>query len=342
MADESSSSSDGEPLECDLLDLLEDYESEDPMGPALTASGDCGSLSLSNIKPVRKHEVSANNFNLSLLPEPLREPVQVDQIEGCDACVLHGVLSEEHCNKLISEAEACGFSFWDGDNENPRTDFRNAHTVEVTSEAIAQSIWERMSEFFPDTELINEEEYDRWERDIEGEWFPTGLNPTLLFGRYKSGGHFAPHTDGNTIIDFNHRSLRSVIIYLSDCKGGETAMQTDEQLTNLSLDDEGRYAGSADFEVAKVSPAPGRVLTFFQNIVHEGRPPTDGTVKYIIRTDIMYERRPGICDSEKDLEAYRMYLEAKECEAVGDTDRALSLYRRMVKMSPGLADVFGL
>ena len=73
-------------------------------------------------------------------------------------------------------------------------------------------------------------------------------------------------------------------------------------------------------------------------------------VKYIIRTDIMYERRPGICDSEKvlkggglelldrclpqDLEAYRMYLEAKECEAVGDTDRALSLYRRMVKMSP--------
>ena len=46
----------------------------------------------------------------------------------------------------------------------------------------------------------------------------SGLNPTLLFGRYKSGGHFAPHTDGNTIIDFNHRSLRSVIIYLSDCK----------------------------------------------------------------------------------------------------------------------------
>ena len=34
------------------------------MGPALTASGDCGSLSLSNIKPVRKHEVSANNFNV--------------------------------------------------------------------------------------------------------------------------------------------------------------------------------------------------------------------------------------------------------------------------------------
>ena len=27
---------------------------------------------------------------------------------------------------------------------------------QVTSEAIAQSIWERMSEFFPDTELINE------------------------------------------------------------------------------------------------------------------------------------------------------------------------------------------
>ena len=34
------------------------------MGPALTANGDSGSLSLSNIKPVRKDEVSANNFNV--------------------------------------------------------------------------------------------------------------------------------------------------------------------------------------------------------------------------------------------------------------------------------------
>ena len=77
-------------------------------------------------------------------------------------------------------------------------------------------------------------EPSRWERDIDGDWYPTGshrsvanclsdqlyigLNPILLFGRYEEGGHFAPHTDGNTIIDFNHRSLRSVIIYLSDCK----------------------------------------------------------------------------------------------------------------------------
>ena len=29
--------------------------------------------------------------------------------------MLHGVLSEEHCNKLISEAKSCGFSFWDGE-----------------------------------------------------------------------------------------------------------------------------------------------------------------------------------------------------------------------------------
>ena len=29
-----------------------------------------------------------------------------------------------------------------------------------------------------------------------------------------------------------------------------------------------------------------------------------------------------------------MYLDAKECEAVGKTDEALRLYRRMVKLSP--------
>ena len=38
-----------------------------------------------------------------------------------------------------------------------------------------------------------------------GEWEAVGINPNLLFGRYKSGGHFAPHTDGCTVIDFNYR-----------------------------------------------------------------------------------------------------------------------------------------
>lgn len=52
-------------------------------------------------------------------------------------------------------------------------------------------------------------------QDIEGTWSAYGINHELMFGRYGPGGHFAPHTDGYTVRDFNHRSLYSVIIYLN-------------------------------------------------------------------------------------------------------------------------------
>jgi hypothetical protein len=51
------------------------------------------------------------------------------------------------------------------------------------------------------------------------------VNPNMLFNRYAPGGHFSPHTDGYTIIDFNVRSMYSCLIYLNDCPlGGATRM----------------------------------------------------------------------------------------------------------------------
>ena len=29
----------------------------------------------------------------------------------------------------------------------------------------------------------------------------------MLFARYAHGGHFSPHTDGYSIVDFNYRSM---------------------------------------------------------------------------------------------------------------------------------------
>eukprot|EP00656_Telonema_subtile_P031132 TRINITY_DN34111_c0_g1_i1.p3 TRINITY_DN34111_c0_g1~~TRINITY_DN34111_c0_g1_i1.p3 ORF type:complete len:121 (+),score=30.11 TRINITY_DN34111_c0_g1_i1:292-654(+) len=120
-------------------------------------------------------------------------------------------------------------------------------------------------------------------------------------------------------------------------------MLAPEQLSALCLDPHGRFLGSEEFVLGSSGPpAPGRVLTFFQNIVHEGCPPVNGTVKYIIRTDIMYERRPALCDTAQDKQAYELYLQAKESEAEGRTEQAVQLYKRMIKLSPGLADVYGL
>lgn len=104
-----------------------------------------------------------------------------------------------------------------------------------------------------------------------GEWVATGINPCLLFGRYLQGGHFAPHTDGCTVIDFNNRTLYTVIIYLNDCLvfglslmhlihsqgGGETHLMKEEQLHNMKLEN-GSYVGSSEYIISTVSPIQGK------------------------------------------------------------------------------------
>ena len=65
----------------------------------------------------------------------------------------------------------------------------------------------------------------------ESAWVLDGVNPTWLFARYKSGGHFSPHTDGTTIFDFNKRTLYTIIIYLNDTPGdGHTRLFDDKQI----------------------------------------------------------------------------------------------------------------
>lgn len=61
----------------------------------------------------------------------------------------------------------------------------------------------------------------------------------------------------------------------------------------------------------------GRACIFFHNIVHEGVPPDPGSVKYIIRSDIMYRRSPMLHDSEQDKAAFALYQQADELSAQG-------------------------
>jgi len=50
-----------------------------------------------------------------------------------------------------------------------------------------------------------EGEDPKWERELVGTWMPCAFNSDMLFVRYKSDGHFAPHTDGRAIRGLNVR-----------------------------------------------------------------------------------------------------------------------------------------
>lgn len=131
-------------------------------------------------------------------------------------------------------------------------------------------------------------------------------------------------------------------MYLNDCDGGETRMLRDEALSQLALDTAGRYRGTAEFEITSVKPQAGRVLVFHQSLAHEGCPPAEAHLKYIIRSDVMFDRIPAICDSAQDREAFEIYMQAKEAEGAGQLSEAVALFKRFMRLSPAMADIYGM
>lgn len=286
---------------------------------------------------VDKDEVAPENFALPD-DEDLPPPRRWD-IDGCDAFVLDGVLSKRECDSIMEQAEHF-WSFWD-DAERPKVEFRNAHTIEVTHRDLAARIWRRVSSLVnPAVSMCKEDE--RFEVDIGGTWRPYAMNPTLLLSRYLCGGHFSPHTDGTTVVDFNRRTFYSCVLFLNKSPwGGHTRLYADSQLgRELVSDGEGRLTGDdPSLVLAEVAPEAGRMLVFYHRTVHEGAPAAE---KYIVRTDVLYHREPELCTAPEDVEAFAMYQEAQLRAERGECAEAAGLFRRAFKRSSALAKVYGM
>lgn len=232
--------------------------------------------------------------------------------------------------------------------------FRSADTIEIDTPMLTSSIWERLVPFFEGKSIVFDESIDpdHFETDCVGEWFPTGLSPNALFARYLTGGHFAPHIDGASVVDFNHRTMYTVLVYLNDCKlGGETRMLRGDQRDCLHADAaSGRVCGDAAHGIYEMKPSKGAAIVFKYSVLHEGVAVGEECdesgrslhQKYIFRGDVLLERRPVLCDSAVDREAFDLYQKARVTEANGDAMAAMQMFRRVRKLSPTLAGYFGL
>lgn len=204
-----------------------------------------------------------------------------------DGCLVSGLLSPGECAALVAAASGLdgGFSPWSTDEAASR--FRRADTLEAACPFAAAELWARLTPLVPAAVRLGADDTDaRCERGLEGDWAAAGLNHCLLFGRYGPGGHFSPHTDGATVVDWNLRSLYSVIIYLDDCPlGGGTALyaaagDAAERPGGLYALDEGgrlRWPGVGHAWVAPC--ARGSALVFHQGLPHEGVPVGPGCAK---------------------------------------------------------------
>jgi hypothetical protein len=152
------------------------------------------------------------------------------------------------------------------------------------------------------------------------------------------------HVDGASITDFNHRTLYTVLIYLNDCAaGGETRVLSGEQCASLATDPAtGKVCGNGLHSVYDMRPQQGSAIVFRYNVLHEGLSVAEGHAKYIFRGDVVYERRPAVLDGEGDRAAFDAYQRARVLEANGDANGAVQLFRKVRKLSPSLAAVYGL
>lgn len=194
-------------------------------------------------------------------------------IPGKFAITVDNVFTEEECKKLIALAEENNFRpalVNMGGWETRIKEQRDCDRWMTDDPALARNFFQRIKEYLP----------------LEWERRPLScLNERLRFLKYGPGQYFKPHYDGEyERDDHSEKSFVTVQIYLNggdDLKGGETTFFRRRLSDTLKLQAE---------SIAAVVPAPGKVLIFEHEILHEGSKIIDGT-KYVIRTDVMYARR---------------------------------------------------
>jgi 2OG-Fe(II) oxygenase superfamily len=288
---------------------------------------------------VDKVEYTEETINTDIFYENNTTQPSAFKLDGCDAFVIEDLFSLKECEWLMKSVEKVGFTFWNPYSETS-DEFRRAFTVEVKHTEIASIIFTRISgllssKIWPNNLLVDVVDAESVPTDSVGTWKAVGINTRLLFSRYLDGGHFAPHSDGYTEIDLNNRSLYTCVIYLDDAiDGGQTVLYSNDQIEKPLVKDAcGRLTGDPSLVLHRVEAKRGRMLVFNHSLFHEGSPAKQ---KNIIRTDIMFTRTPAICTDPEDLEAYKIYMEAQRISGEGNSEEALTLFKKAFRLSPNL------
>jgi len=227
-----------------------------------------------------------NPFALNADSVERAERIEVESVPGTFQ-LLH-LLSSDECRRLIEMTERLGYSE-DASVSLPRSVRHNENLVWVADETTHDIIWQRCKDLM----------YDNI--GIFGGKKPLGLNKRFRFYKYGKGDFFKPHTDGSwpgsRVVDGRlianaypdrFSQMTFLILLNDDFTGGETAFYLDRS-------DPSKPAKTTEnIKVAKVRTPAGGVLCFPHgthplHCLHSSEPILSGA-KYIIRTDLLFER----------------------------------------------------
>lgn len=194
--------------------------------------------------------VSLRLFKLSLVRKMPEYTYITDQI-----FTVSDFFTPEECDASIELAKSVGFQdapINTAFGPQLRQDIRNNTRVMVDDLCRAGDLWHRITDYIP--------------HNI-GDWSACGVNERFRFYRYDIGQQFDWHYDGYFERENGQRSHLTFMVYLNEgFVGGETTLGD-----------------------VTITPQTGLALFFLHQILHKGQPIVEGR-KYVMRTDVMYER----------------------------------------------------
>ena len=180
--------------------------------------------------------------------------MEKELLDGESVFVIHGFLTGEECDDLITRSESLGYEAATV-GDVLVTQMRNNARVILDDADLAETLWARARPFIP---------------QLDG-YGAVGLNDRFRFYRYSVAEAFAPHYDGSVSRGADEESRLTFMVYLNEgCEGGGTNF----------------YDPGGTLRLA-VRPERGKALVFAHLQLHEGAPVTGGW-KYALRTDVMY------------------------------------------------------
>ena len=222
---------------------------------------------------------------LAQQPNRLVTRQEIPEIPG--AFQLLNVLSAQECQQFIEISESLGY-LPDAPVSLPRSVRHNDNVTMIVDQQTDETIWQRVASMFSGGE------------DYFNGLKPVGLNARFRFYKYRVGDFFKPHTDGSwpgsRVIDgqlvtqaFNDRwSQMTFLIYLTDnFEGGSTQFWVNKDNARLPA------SSTNDAKLVNIRTPAGGILVFPHgqhpmHCLHSSEPIIKG-VKYIIRTDVLFE-----------------------------------------------------
>lgn len=198
------------------------------------------------------------------------------------------------------------------------------------SKELAKVLWKRTNEFLPKTGKP-------FGFGVDGVWKASFINECFRFSEYIAPNiGFKLHRDASYIKNHENRSIYTILLYLNDnYEGGHTNIYETPKGRKIGMTVAEETNGKQLKIIHNNIPKSGSMLIFNHDTIHEGSKVTKG-IKYIIRTDLVFER----INVPKDyierywfsdpmfIKAVNLYREANNKETNGDIVEAGLLYEK--------------